>query len=174
MVLNTERLTGRDGKSFRHCRPANIVVNSYAQSVKALKRVSVHLSRAFPPQRSTTQWCSQIMETSLAYLNGIPTVQPVAGPARVAVGQPAFPEEMEGRGGFVTLRPHGGRASIVFERDSATTYSNSYCSPKVMEGIKINFASPSAFYTRIPQAKVCTGVSTVNVSGVVSGLKSWL
>jgi hypothetical protein len=114
------------------------------------------------------------METSLAYLNGIPTVQPVAGPARVAVGQPAFPEEMEGRGGFVTLRPHGGRASIVFERDSATTYSNSYCSPKVMEGIKINFASPSAFYTRIPQAKVCTGVSTVNVSGVVSGLKSWL
>jgi photosystem II stability/assembly factor-like uncharacterized protein len=108
------------------------------------------------------------------YLNGIPTTQPVVGRGRDAVGQAAFPEGMEGRGNFVTLRPHGGKASIVFEREAATTYSHSYCVPKVMGGIKINFASPSAFYTKIPRANVCTSVSTVNVGGVVSGLTSWL
>lgn len=108
------------------------------------------------------------------YLNGIPSAQPVVGPERETVGQSAFPEEMAGRGGFVTLKPHGGRASIVIERESAATYSRTYCVPRVMRGIKINFASPSAFYIRIPRAKVCTGVSTVNVGGVVSGLTSWL
>jgi photosystem II stability/assembly factor-like uncharacterized protein len=108
------------------------------------------------------------------YLNGIPTAQPVVGPGRDAVGQAAFPEEMGARGGFVTLKSRGGRASIVFERESATTYSRSYCVPKVMGGIKIKFASPSAFYVKIPREKVCTGAPTVNVGGVVSGLTSWL
>ena len=167
-------LNGKRWDNFRHYRPENIVVIQYARSVRALKRVSVRLSRAFLRPPSTIQWCSQTAETSLAISTEFQLLNPWLGRRELQWVSRRFPRRWRGRGGFVTLRPHGGRASIVFERESATTYSRSYCAPKVMEGIKINFARPSAFYARIPRAKVCTGVSTVNVGGVVSGLTSWL
>ncbi|MGC2484995.1 MAG: hypothetical protein WA359_01960 [Acidimicrobiales bacterium] len=112
--------------------------------------------------------------TVACYLSGIPIAQPVVGPHRSRVGQSAYPEGLEDRGGFVTLKPHGGRASIVFERELTSSFPRSYCAPRVMGGITIKFAYPAAFYVKIPRAKVCTGVSTVNVGGVVSGLTSWL
>jgi hypothetical protein len=108
------------------------------------------------------------------YLNGIPVTQPVTSRERVPVGQSAYPEDQNGRGGFVVLKAHGGVASIVFERVAAGTYPRSYCAGKEVGGITINFARPSSFYVPIPRAKVCTGVSTTNVGGVVSGLTSWL
>lgn len=108
------------------------------------------------------------------YLNGIPLTHPVMGLARRAVGPSAYPEDQNGRGGFVVLKAHGGVASIVFEREAASSYPRKYCAPEVMEGITINFSPPSSFYVTVPMAKVCTGVPTTNVGGVVSGLTSWL
>ena len=78
------------------------------------------------------------------------------------------------RGGFVVLRAHGGTASVVFERETTVGYTRSYCSPKVMNGVTIKFASPATFFVSIPPAKVCTGTATTNVGGVVSGVTSWL
>ncbi len=112
--------------------------------------------------------------SSACYLNGIPTVQPVTGPKGRAVGPPAYPEGVNRRGGFVILKPDGGTASIVFEREETSSYPRSYCDPKSMRGITVHFAPPSSFYVKIPRGRVCTGASTVNAGGVVSGLISWL
>ncbi len=111
---------------------------------------------------------------SACYLNGFPIVQPVAGAQRRALGQPAYAEQVGTRGGFVILRPHGGTASVVFERESARGYPKSYCVPRFMGGITIRFARPSTFFIAIPRGKVCSGVSTVNAGGVAPGLISWL
>jgi photosystem II stability/assembly factor-like uncharacterized protein len=110
--------------------------------------------------------------TSACYLNGIPLAQPV-GPLKSAVGPSAYPQGQNGRGGFVVLKAHGGVATIVFERQ-APNYPRSYCAPKVMRGITIRFAPPSSFYVSVPSSKVCTGVSTTDVEGVVAGRTSGL
>jgi hypothetical protein len=112
--------------------------------------------------------------STACYLNGFPVVQAVSGSRRRAVGQLAFRVEESGRGGFVILKPHGGTASVVFEREATRTYSRSACAPKPMDGITLHFAPPSSFYIKIPRANVCTEIPTVNSGGVVRGLTSWL
>jgi hypothetical protein len=108
------------------------------------------------------------------YLNGYPGVQPDSGPSNTVIGQPAFTAGNGNRGGYVILKAHGGTASVVLESDLASYYSRNYCQPVRMTGIIVTFAPPSRFIVRTPNRAVCRAFPSVQVSGVVSGVVTWL
>ena len=107
------------------------------------------------------------------YLNGVPAVQPVSGPHRSAVGPAAWGYSTSGRGGFVVLKAHGGKASVSLGVETAANVPAKSCVPKSATGFTVRFNPPANYFFsqgRSPVA-VCTTQPTTEVWGVVPGVK---
>jgi hypothetical protein len=88
------------------------------------------------------------------------------------VGPSASPFD-NGRGGFVTLKAHGGRASVAFGLQAAHSYPRKYCRPRTSSGLRISFDEPSAFYLSTPNWLVCATPAMASVEGVTGGVANW-
>jgi photosystem II stability/assembly factor-like uncharacterized protein len=108
------------------------------------------------------------------YLNGVPAVQPVSGPHRSAVGPAAWGYSTSGRGGFVVLKAHGGKASVSLGVETAANIPAKSCIPKGATGITMRFNPPANFYVSLGRSPVavCTTQPTTGVWGVVPGVRA--
>jgi photosystem II stability/assembly factor-like uncharacterized protein len=108
------------------------------------------------------------------YLNGVPAVQPDSGPHRSAVGPAAWGYSTSGRGGFVVLKAHGGKASVSLGVETAANIPAKSCIPKGATGITMRFNPPANFYVSLGRSPVavCTTQPTTGVWGVVPGVRA--
>lgn len=107
------------------------------------------------------------------YLNGVPSVQTVAGTAQHAIGGATFSGTSNGRADFVIVKAKGGTASVGFAIQDAHSYSRSYCLPRRINGLSINFAAPSSFYVRTPNWLVCKSIGTTFIESVTHGIANY-
>jgi hypothetical protein len=103
-------------------------------------------------------------------LQGIPGVEPVAGPNHGRVGPSSKRERASGRGGRVRLAPHGGTANSVYWT-FVTAEEPPRCQSKATNGIMMHFAGVRAFFVAIhfpsPLAsEVCTTLQSTTTDGV--------
>jgi hypothetical protein len=107
------------------------------------------------------------------YLNGVPAVQPVAGQYRSVVGPAAWSYSTSGRGGFVVLKAHGGKASVSLGVETAANIPAKSCVSKSATGITVRFNPPAHFYISLGRSPVavCTIQPTTQGWGVVPGVK---
>lgn len=103
------------------------------------------------------------------YLNGIPSVQPNAGPSHSLVGPASTQTAGNYPGAFVILRAHGGVAnvSVVIERASDLTQ---HCTVRTARGFVVRFSPPSTFQVALRARALCANASTVSVNGVAAGV----
>lgn len=107
------------------------------------------------------------------YLNGVPSVQTVAGTQHRALGGAAFAGASSGRADFVIVKAKGGTASVGFAIQDAHSYQRSYCVPRRVSGLSIKFAAPSSFYLRTPNWLVCMGIGTTFIENVTPGIANY-
>ena len=107
------------------------------------------------------------------YLNGVPAVQPVSGVHHSAVGPAASAYSTSGRGGFVVLKAHGGKASVSLGIETAANVPAKSCAPKSATGVTVRFSPPADFYLSLGHSavSVCTTQPTTEIWGVVPGIK---
>jgi photosystem II stability/assembly factor-like uncharacterized protein len=107
------------------------------------------------------------------YLNGVPTVQPVAGLHQSVVGPAALVYSTSGRGEFIVLKAHGGKASVSLGVETAANIPAKSCISKNATGITVRFSPPANFYVSLGRSPVavCTIQPTTEVWGVVPGVK---
>jgi photosystem II stability/assembly factor-like uncharacterized protein len=108
------------------------------------------------------------------YLNGVPAVQPVAGQHQSAVGPAAWGYSTSGRGGFVVLRAHVGKASVSLGVETAANIPTKSCISKNATGITVRFNPPANFYVSLGRSPVavCTIQPNIEVWGVVPGVRA--
>ncbi len=107
------------------------------------------------------------------YLNGIPEVHAKRDGLRGPVGPPARADTSTGRGGFVILKAHGGRASVAFGVQAAHSYPRRYCVPRTMNSLQVRFNS-STFELRTPNWLVCRDIGMTSVEGITRGVENWI
>lgn len=111
--------------------------------------------------------------TTACYLNGVPSVQTVAGTQHHAVGGAASAGAPNGRADFVVVKAKGGTASVGFAIEDAHSYQRSFCEPRRINGLSIAFASPSNFYLPTPSWLVCKSIGLTFIEGVTRGIKNY-
>jgi len=111
--------------------------------------------------------------TTSCYLNGVPNVQTLAGSKHEPVGEAAYGGGPQGSADFVTLKANGGTASVGFAFQDAHSYQRSYCVPRRVNGLSIQFASPSSFYLRTPNWLACKSIGLTSVEGVTRGIANY-
>jgi len=89
------------------------------------------------------------------------------------VGEAAYGGGPQGSADFVTLKANGGTASVGFAFQDAHSYQRSYCVPRRVNGLSIQFASPSSFYLRTPNWLACKSIGLTSVEGVTRGIANY-
>jgi len=107
------------------------------------------------------------------YLDGVPSVQTVAGMLHHPVGGAASAGASSGRADFVIVRAKGGTASVGFAIEDAHSYQRSFCLPRRINALSISFAAPSTFYLRTPNWLVCQSVGLTFVESVTRGIANY-
>jgi photosystem II stability/assembly factor-like uncharacterized protein len=140
------------------CTSANNITVALAKSETGIPASTLNVPIVFTNQGPTP-----------CYLNGTPNFQPLAKDRR-AVSAVNVTNPVDGEGPFVRLAAHGGRASVWFNVESVPS---SYCVSKTMSGLSVRFARPSTFHVRTPSWKFCPSYSTISISRVNSGVRTW-
>ncbi len=103
-------------------------------------------------------------------LQGVPGVQPVAGPAHASVGPSSKHQRTKGRGGVVRLAPRGGTANTVYWT-FVTAEEPPRCHGTATDGIMIHLTGVRAFFVALHfptqlASDVCTTLQSATTDGV--------
>jgi len=106
------------------------------------------------------------------YLDGAPNFSVTTGASRARLG-PRVQDNLSGEPPYVVLKARGGTASVWLDVEAVTDYPKKYCDPKTFNGIYIQFPAPATYFLRTATLSLCTGVSTLTMSTVRSGLQTY-
>jgi hypothetical protein len=159
-----------------HWAPLLLVAGKYKGDSICRSGRGVTVSRGRTGVAAGTSYTAVVFTNNgnqACYLNGVPTVQPVAGVSQTAVGPTALDYSTSGRGGFIVLKAHGGKASVSLGVETAANVPAKTCLPKSATGITVRFNPPANFYVSLGRSPVavCTTQPTTEVWGVVPGVK---